>query len=490
MSILLTQLLTEATKKIEILGLTLDSRKVSKGDLFFAVKGIQQDGRKYIEQALEKGAVAVVYDKENYQLSDGLLEQYPQVEFIGLNDLQHQVSAIAGRFYGNPAASLRLVGVTGTNGKTSVTQLLAQALDLLNEPCGIIGTLGCGFWKKLQEGLQTTPDAISVQASLATLREQGAKAVAIEVSSHGLDQGRVAALPFKVAAFTNLTRDHLDYHESLEAYGQAKAKLFSWPTLEVQVINQDDSFGRKLIANAKPASLISYSLVDNSATLYCDQIVFNEQGAQAQLVTPKGTGLLKTALIGRFNLSNLLAVVGCLLGLGYELQQILAVLPKLEGPEGRMQRLGGKDKPLVVIDYAHTPDALEQVLTALRPHVEGKLICVFGCGGSRDKGKRPLMAGIAERLADLVIVTDDNPRHEKSANIINDILQGFKKPQEAIQIIADRHMAIKQSIGHANSEDIVLLAGKGHENYQEIAGVRSHFSDLEEASQALSDWSN
>lgn len=484
---LLKQLLPQTSKSIDVKGLKLDSRTVQQGDLFFAVKGTQQDGRAYIEQALQRGAVAIVYDPEDYQLAATLVNQHPQAEFIAMAELQKHISAIAGCFYGDPAYSLRLIGVTGTNGKTSVTQLLAQALDLLNEKCGIIGTLGAGFWQDLQEGKQTTPDAISIQANLAKLLAQGAKAVALEVSSHGLDQQRVSALPFQMAVFTNLTRDHLDYHQTLENYGAAKAKLFAWPSLTTKVINKDDKFGQQLIANYNDQTLLTYSLENTTADLYCTDIAFNDDGVQATLITPKGSGKLRSELIGYFNLSNLLAVIASLLGIGYSVTDILAVLPDLKGPVGRMQRLGGLDKPLVVIDYAHTPDALEKVLMALRLHASGKLICVFGCGGDRDKGKRQLMAAIAERLADHVIVTDDNPRTEDSSLIINDILQGFTQPQN-VQVIASRQQAIEQSIKQANTTDIVLLAGKGHENYQEIAGVRHHFSDMEEASQILLGW--
>lgn len=484
---LLNQLLPQVQKPIEITGLKLDSRMVQQGDLFLAVKGTQQDGRDYIEQALHKGALTIVYDPEDYQLADSIVNQHPYAEFIAVKKLQYHVSDIAGRFYGEPANLLRLIGVTGTNGKTTVTQLIAQALDLLNEPCGIIGTLGTGFWQKLQQGKQTTPDAISVQASLAKLLQEGAKAVALEVSSHGLDQGRVAALPFNIAVFTNLTRDHLDYHETLENYAAAKAKLFAWDSLQARVINQDDTYGKQLINQNNHKELLTYSIEDTTADLHCTNILFNEQGVTANLVSPQGTGLLQSQLIGRFNLSNVLAVVGSLLGLGYELAKVLAVVPQLKAPAGRMQCLGGNEKPLVIVDYAHTPDALEQVLTALKPHVKGKLWCVFGCGGSRDKGKRPLMAAIAESLADQIVVTDDNPREETSSAIINDILQGFNNPQ-TVQAIADRQQAILQTIAQAKSDDVVLIAGKGHEDYQEVNGIRSHFSDTEQANQALKTW--
>lgn len=486
---LLNQVFPKNQSFLDIKGLKLDSRKVVKGDLFFAFKGSQQDGRDYIEQALQQGALAIVYDPEDYQLADTIVSQHPCAEFIAVEHLQHQLSSIAGHFYQEPANSLRLIGVTGTNGKTTVTQLIAQALDLLSEHCGIIGTLGTGFWSDLQQAKQTTPDAITIQESLADLLTKGARTVALEVSSHGLDQGRVEALPFKVAVFTNLTRDHLDYHHTLENYGAAKAQLFTWDSLDRKIINQDDPFGQQLIQLNQGQDLLTFSLEDETADLYCENIEFSEYGIKASLVSPQGKGLLQTKLVGRFNLSNLLAVVGSLLGLGYDLATVLMTIPKLNAPAGRMQREGGDGKPTVVIDYAHTPDALEQVLTALRPHVKNKLWCVFGCGGSRDKGKRVAMAEIAERLADNIVITDDNPREESSASIIEDILQGFNIPQ-AVSVIADRKQAIWQTVERAAANDVILVAGKGHEDYQEVMGKRTHFSDFEEVSKALQAWEN
>ena len=307
------------------------------------------------------------------------------------------------------------------------------------------------------------------------------------MSSHGLDQGRVAALEFDVAVFTNLSRDHLDYHGSMQAYGAAKAKLFAWPNLRCRVINLDDAFGCELAAQTHESRLIGYSLSDASAFVYCSEAHFDDHGVRARLVTPRGEGMLRSNLLGRFNLSNLLAVVGALLGLDYGLDEILKVLPQLQGPAGRMQRLGGGDKPLVVVDYAHTPDALEKVLEAMRPHVEGRLVCLFGCGGDRDRGKRPLMAAVAERLADAVWVTDDNPRTEEPAQIVADIRAGFKAPEQ-VQFIHGRGDAIARLIAQAEAADVLVLAGKGHEDYQEIMGVRQPFSDLIEANKALAAW--
>ncbi|HUE94480.1 UDP-N-acetylmuramoyl-L-alanyl-D-glutamate--2,6-diaminopimelate ligase [Pseudomonas sp.] len=478
----LNQLLPEAASSVLIRELTLDSRKVRPGDLFLAVPGTQQDGRVHIADAIARGAAAVAYEAEG-----ALPMTAHSAELVALKGLAGQLSAIAGRFYGEPSRGLHLIGITGTNGKTSVSQLLAQALDLLGERCGIVGTLGNGFYNALALGRHTTPDPIGVQATLADMKNAGARAVAMEVSSHGLHQGRVAALAFDVAVFTNLSRDHLDYHGSMQAYGEAKAALFAWSSLRCRVLNLDDAFGRELAEAEHPSRLIGYSLENPAAYLYCRDIHFDEQGVRATLVTPRGEGHLRSSLLGRFNLSNLLAVVGALLGMDYALDEILKLLPQLQGPVGRMQRLGGVKQPLLVVDYAHTPDALEKVLEALRPHVKGRLLCLFGCGGDRDRGKRPLMAAVVERLADGVLVTDDNPRSEAPEQIFNDIRAGFANP-ESVQFVHGRGQAIAQLVAAASADDVLVLAGKGHEDYQEIHGERQPFSDLIEAGKALAVW--
>lgn len=478
----LNQLLPQAGSDALIRELTLDSRKVRPGDLFLAVPGYQQDGRVHIADAIAHGAAAIAYEAE------GAAEMTAaSSELVPVRNLAGQLSAIAGRFYGEPSRSLHLVGVTGTNGKTSVSYLIAQALDLMGERCGIIGTLGTGFHGELELGRHTTPDAIGVQANLASLRKQGARAVAMEVSSHGLAQGRVAALAFDVAVFTNLSRDHLDYHGSMEAYGEVKMRLFEMPGLCCRVVNLDDSLGRVLAVERDESRLVTYSLHDSSAYLYCPQARLDDDGIHARLITPQGERSLRSPLLGRFNVSNVLAAVGALLGMNYPLDEILSVLPKIEGPAGRMQRLGGGDRPLVVVDYAHTPDALEKVLGALRPHTRGKLLCLFGCGGDRDRGKRALMAQVAERLADHVVVTDDNPRNEDPSHILAEIRAGFDAPDRAV-FIPGRAAAIASCIERCGIDDVVLLAGKGHEDYQEIKGERLPFSDLEQASIALTAW--
>lgn len=476
----LNQLLPQAESSVLIRELTLDSRKVLPGDMFLAVPGAHQDAREHIADAIARGASAVVYEAA----AAPFVLANPGVALIPLKGLSAQLSAIAGRFYGEPSRAMHLVGVTGTNGKTSVTQLLAQALDLLDERCGIVGTLGYGFYGDLQAGRHTTPDALAVQAMLAQLKQAGARAVAMEVSSHGIHQDRVTALDFDVAVFTNLTRDHLDYHGSMENYAAVKARLFAWPQLKSRVINLDDAFGRELAKQRLSSRLIGYSLDNPAADLYCLDAQFSDKGIQARIVTPQGDGLLRSSLIGLFNLSNLLATIGALIALGYPQDEILAVIPQLQGPAGRMQRLGGGKQPLVVVDYAHTPDALEKVLAALRPQVSGELLCLFGCGGDRDRGKRALMAEVAERLADRVLVTDDNPRSEDPAQIFSDIRGGFAQP-ERVTFLHGRDRAIASLIAAAKSADVVVLAGKGHEDYQEISGQRLPFSDLQQAISAL-----
>jgi len=478
----LSKIFAQSDRDLLIRELTLDSRKVRPGDLFLAIPGLKVDGRDHITDAIAHGAAAIAYEVEGAKVLP-----ITDIPMIPVKGLAAQLSDIAGRFYGDPSRGMHLVGVTGTNGKTSVTQLIAQALDKLGLHCGLIGTLGTGFYSELKSGIHTTPDPISVQSTLYDLKKAGAKAIAMEVSSHGLDQGRVTALAFDVAVMTNLSRDHLDYHGTMEAYAAAKAKLFAWNDLRCRVVNLDDDFGRRLAGEQHASRLITYSQEDSSAYLFCHDAVFDDDGVRATLVTPQGNHLLRSSLLGRFNLSNVLAAVGALMGLDYPLDDILKVLPSLEGPVGRIQRLGGGKRPLVVVDYAHTPDALEKVLVALRPHAKGQLACLFGCGGDRDRGKRPLMAEVVERLADKVLVTDDNPRTEDAARIFDDIRAGFTSA-DSVEFVAGRGQAIARIIAQADAADVIVLAGKGHEDYQEIDGERHPFSDLVEAAKALDAW--
>lgn len=465
--------------------LTLDSRQVRPGSLFIAVPGSRQDGRDHIAQAVKAGASAVAYESADGFKPEPVLNDNGPTLLVPVSGLAAEISAIAGRFYQEPSRDLGLVGITGTNGKTSVSQMLAQALSALGKPCGVIGTLGSGLLDQLVDHGMTTPDAISVQRQLAQMRDQGAGWVCMEVSSHALDQGRVADLEFDLAVFTNLSRDHLDYHGDMASYGAAKAKLFDRP-LQAAIINLDDPFGLELIERS-PSRCFTYSLKNAEADLYCSDIEYTSEGIRAALHTTRRHSTLQSSLLGEFNLANLLAVIATLLALEVRLDRATALAAELTPPAGRMQRLGGGDRPLIVIDYAHTPDALEKALAAARAHAQGALTCVFGCGGDRDNGKRPLMGEVAERHADHLIVTDDNPRTESSQNIIQQILAGMQRPDSAI-VMADRSAAIRNSILQAQAGDLILLAGKGHETYQEIDGVRHPFSDIEQATKALQEW--
>lgn len=480
----LNQLLPQAHSNVLIRELTLDSRKVRPGDLFLAVPGSQVDGREYIADAIARGAAAIAYEeKDAPQIQDSAALLLP------VRGLQAQLSAIAGRFYGEPSRALTMLGVTGTNGKTTVSHLLAQALDRLGERCAVVGTLGNGFLGRLGSSRHTTPDPISLQSTLAGLKLAGASHVAMEVSSHGLEQERLAAVDVDIAVLTNLTRDHLDYHGSMEAYAAVKARLFDWPGLKVRVLNLDDGLGGRLAAAHADSTLKTYSIDNTAAHVHCRKAEFGSHGIRAALATTQGEALLRSTLLGRFNLSNLLAVVATLSGMGYALHDILAVVPDLQAPAGRMQALMEDGKPLVVVDYAHTPDALQQVLAALRVHVApgGQLHCVFGCGGERDRGKRAQMAAAAEAGADRVLVTDDNPRGEDAAQVRSEILAGLTPAAKAAEY-DDRAAAIAAAVAAAQPGDVVLIAGKGHEDYQEINGVRHPFSDLEQAKLALAAW--
>ena len=462
-------------------GLSLDSRRVPPGGAFVALAGHATHGLRFARQAVAGGASSILFEPPAPAGVD------VPAGAIAVPDLRAHLGELANRFYHSPSAHLRVIGVTGTNGKTSTVQLLAQALTHLGRVAGSIGTLGAGLHGAVQAGERTTPDVIAVHADLAAMCAEGGQDVAMEVSSHALDQGRVDGVRFAVAVFTNLTRDHLDYHHSMEAYGAAKARLFAWPGLGAAVINLDDAMGagltRKLPAGVRLIGVSSRGA--DSAQLRAERIETSITGLQFDLVADDVRVSVSSRLLGRFNVDNLLAVAGTLLALGWSLTELAPVLAQLEPVPGRMNRLGGQmDQPLVVVDYAHTPDALDQALRSLREHGDGHLICVFGCGGERDTGKRPQMAAIAQQRADAVIVTDDNPRGEEGDAIVADILAGFTD-RTHVQVERDRAKAIAAAIGMARSGDIVLIAGKGHEPYQEINGVRHAFDDREAARQVL-----
>jgi UDP-N-acetylmuramoyl-L-alanyl-D-glutamate--2,6-diaminopimelate ligase len=480
---------------IVVRGLAIDSREVREGDAFVALEGAREHGITFAPMALARGAVAVLAERPEEAAASapaslragirdsgfGIREAGPTVWVDGMRE---KLGPIASRFFGDPSSAMTVIGVTGTNGKTSTVHLLAQALHHAGHKVATIGTLGSGLVGAVTEGARTTPDAIAVQGLLATFRDAHASHVAMEVSSHALDQGRVNAVAFDLAVFTNLTRDHLDYHGTMQAYGAAKERLFAWPGLDAAIINVDDPFGRALASRANSPALVRYGVEREDADVVASAIETTTQGLRFHLKTPWGEGEIATRLLGRFNVSNLLAVAACLGRLGFAFDAIRDALANLEPVSGRMNRIGGDPLPLVVIDYAHTPDALEQALTSLRAHVAGTLVCVFGCGGERDAGKRPQMGAIAEALADIVIVTDDNPRGEDGNTIVDEIVSGFENP-ERVTVERDRRKAISLAIHAAHAGDIVLIAGKGHEPYQEIGGMRYPFDDFAVARDVL-----
>ncbi len=464
---------------VSITGMTEDSRKVQPGDLFIAYAGPKANRPRFIEQAIEQGAVAILKEAESDTASFELIESIPVCAIPRLNQ---QVATIAARFYGNPCDTLRFIGITGTNGKTSCALFIAQLLAEQTVRCGIIGTLGEGFPNEITPGSLTTPGAIDLQHTLASLKQRGATHIAMEVSSHSLVQHRVAGIPFEVAVFTNLTRDHLDYHGDMYHYGEAKRLLFLTPGLKYAVVNADDAFGRDLLAQRQAAAYYAYSLENQPTavpTVYADNLQFHSRGFSADIRSPWGQGKLNSALLGRFNLSNLLAALTTLCVLGLPFLEVLAQLAHLSTVPGRMQCLGGGGNPLVVVDYAHTPDALEKALMALREHTQQALWCVFGCGGDRDRGKRPLMGQVAESCSDHVVITNDNPRSEDPHVITDEILEGITH-KDAVSVIQDRREAIRYALQQARPGDVVLIAGKGHETYQQVGDVRVHFSDVEE----------
>lgn len=476
-----------------VTGLALDSRWVRAGDLFFAYPGERSDGRDFIEQAVNAGAAAICVEA-NAALSTNEFSSL-SVPVVAVPNLRTQVSAIADRYFDCPSAAMAVIGVTGTNGKTSVTQLLGQALRLLGRRCGVIGTLGNSIDGRVSGGGLTTPDPIGLQQQLADWRDQQVRYTAMEVSSHGLAQGRVSGVKFRGAVFTNLTRDHLDFHGSMENYGATKAELFAHDGLQFAVINADDNFGRELanlVSTHKPAvKVLGYSCddgVNEHTAIKAHQIEYSLAGVLAKVVTPWGDLNVHSPLLGEFNLSNLLAVIAVLGELNFSATEIEKIIPLLKPIAGRMERIEGAGDIEVVVDYAHTPDALEQALLALRRHCTGKLWCVFGCGGDRDRGKRPLMGEIAARLADCVIVTSDNPRSENPADIISEIISEIvadAAKKSAVQIELDRATAIALAVNSAQPGDLILIAGKGHEDYQLIGSERLPFSDMAVARTAM-----
>ncbi|EPY2900453.1 UDP-N-acetylmuramoyl-L-alanyl-D-glutamate--2,6-diaminopimelate ligase [Cronobacter sakazakii] len=467
--------------------MTLDSRVAAAGDLFVAVVGHQADGRRYIPQAIAQGVAAIVAEAKG-EATDGEVREIHGVPVIYLSQLNERLSALAGHFYDEPSERLRLIGVTGTNGKTTTTQLIAQWCQRLGETSAVMGTVGNGLLGKVIPTENTTGSAVDVQHVLSGLAAQGATVAAMEVSSHGLVQHRVAALKFAATVFTNLSRDHLDYHGDMEHYEAAKWLLFSAHHYGQAVINADDEVGRRWLAKLPDAVAVSMENNINPGChgrwLRADAVEYHDRGATLRFSSSWGDGEIESRLMGAFNVSNLLLALGTLLALGYPLAALLESAPRLQPVNGRMEVFSAPGKPTVVVDYAHTPDALEKALQAARLHCAGKLWCVFGCGGDRDKGKRPLMGAIAEQFADVVVVTDDNPRTEDPKAIIADILTGMLDAGRA-RVVEGRAEAVTNAIMQAAENDVVLLAGKGHEDYQIVGTRRLDYSDRVTAARLL-----
>lgn len=469
-------------------GLCLDHRKLSAGDLFFALRGLRSDGAAFIGDAVDAGAVAVLKNQEN---ADETITWYKHVPVIPYSRLQRDVSVIAGRFYHQPSSAMHVIGITGTNGKTTCAQLLAQLFSRLGEKSGTMGTLGYGIadrdhrLESFTETGMTTADPVTIQSILADMSAANVETLTMEVSSHSLSQYRVSGVSFNTAVFTNLSHDHLDYHGTMSAYGEAKRRLFHVNGLTRAVINRDDNFGDQLIDEiSQTVPTTTYSTHNPRADMRAENIEFQSDGMGVTIDSVWGKVRVHTQMIGHFNVSNLLAVIATACARGFALEEVAEQVAALKPAAGRMELIPNDQGVQVVVDYAHTPDGLEKALDSLKQHTPGKLICVFGCGGDRDKAKRPVMAEIAEHHADRVIVTSDNPRFEPMVDILSDIRQGFRQPS-GIEFVDDRAFAIEQAIHQAQPGDCVLIAGKGHEDYQLVGENRLPFSDINHARLAL-----
>ena len=454
-----------------------DSREVTKGALFLAYPGANSDGRDYIADAISKGACAVLWEPKGFDWDESW-----DVENTPVVNLKQQAGVIADQFYNSPSAKMWAIGVTGTNGKTSVTQWLGQCLNAIGKKTAVIGTLGNGLPDQLSDTVNTTPDAIVLQNLLAGYVQEGVEALAMEVSSHGIHQGRVKGMQFDVAVMTNLSRDHLDYHGSYEKYAAVKARLFATGGLKHAVLNSDDVFSEQVQEKLAETDVNVLTYGISSGDVRASKVYLEDGRINFFVTTPFGQSDVSANLIGRFNVYNVLAVLATLLVSDVPLIEAVEAIAHIQPLSGRMQTFGGHDIPLVVVDYAHTPDSLKNVLLALREQTKQRLICVFGCGGNRDQGKRAMMGKVASELADAVVVTSDNPRDEKPEDIIQAVLAGVKG-EYAVE--EDRGKAIAIAIESAKAEDIVLVAGKGHEDYQEIEGQKQHFSDVEQVEKAL-----
>jgi len=464
---------------IDVTGLALDSRHISPGNLFIALAGHSVDGRQYLLQAQNSGAVAALVSADDFDFPAPLT-----LPIIVVENLAEKLDDIACRFYRQPFSQLDVIGVTGTNGKTSCSQLIAQLLTNNGYCTGVLGTAGWGLGEAQHESTHTTPDAVGLQAIAAQLVDQGATSLAMEVSSHALDQNRVSAIRFNTAVFTNLSRDHLDYHGTMQAYAEAKRKLFQMPSLQHAVVNIDDEQGRQLLGFiAGDVDVIRYSILDEAADLFVSDLSYCLSGVSGVIHYRGQQAPFRSPLLGEFNVANVLATVAVLLLKGVSLSRATNSLHDVKPARGRLQLVPTEHNLSVLVDYAHTPDALEKVLLSLRKHTERRLWVVFGCGGDRDNGKRPLMAEAA-CLADCVVVTSDNPRTEDPQQIIAQILPGLCDGTER-HIIADREQAIAFAVNHAEPGDCIVVAGKGHETYQDIKGVKYPFDDFDKINNAL-----
>ncbi len=471
-----------------ITNISIRADEVKPQGLFLACRGGSGHGLDYLHQAIGGGAAAVLWEPTpEVSFDEEELPNYP------ISQLGEKVSSIADRFFGQPSSQIRIAGVTGTNGKTSTVKLIADALENLSTPCGMLGTIGYGRPHDLESSSLTTPDAATIQRILAQFRKANLSYAAMEVSSHGLDQHRVSDVRFSVAVFTNLSRDHLDYHRDMNDYAAAKAKLFAMPGLSAAVVNLTDSRGPQMWDAAKSIEhrigvwVGDQAFPDVKQFICARRVKATQRGITLEVESSWGNGVIDSALLGHFNALNLLSAAAVLLHWDMPLEKVLSALEACGPVPGRMESLGGADIPLVVVDYSHTPDSLEKALCTLTEHCQGELVVVFGCGGDRDPGKRPIMGEIAERLADRVYVTDDNPRNEPSHVISDAILTGISDPQ-AITIEHDRSRAIQLAIGRANPKDVVLIAGKGHEDYQIRNDEVIPFDDREHAKRALTDY--
>ena len=467
----------------EVIGITTNSRQTTKGDIFIGMPGTKVDGGEFWQSAMEQGAIAAVISKQ----AAAKITPTDKDCVIVVDNIPDICADLASEFYGNPSQKMKMVGVTGTNGKTTTTHLIEYFLQEAKQATALFGTLYARWQGYQKTATHTTPFAVDLQGQLAQAQEAGNQSSIMEVSSHALAQKRIKGCQFDVAVFTNLTQDHLDYHKDMDDYFSAKALLFGSDYLTgTAIINYDDPYGQRLIGSLPSDRVWTYSVTNSEADLYTSNLNYQAAGVEGTLHTPVGDITFCSPLVGQFNLANLLASAGAVLKLGVSLETIANSLPGFVGVPGRMERVqvNEQQEVSVIVDYAHTPDSLENLLKASRPFITGKMICVFGCGGDRDRTKRPLMGKIAANLADTVVVTSDNPRTENPKTILDDVLEGIPSQVEPI-VQGDRALAIKTAIEMAKAGDGVLIAGKGHEDYQILGTEKVHFDDREEARKVL-----